>query len=77
MVKPIYKHDCRSCVFLGRYVDCYGEKFDLYFCDTAVKTVIARYSDDGPDYCSGWGSCLPQLQEAQRRAELYLKIIEL
>jgi len=47
---PKYKHDCRVCVFLGRY-----KEFDLYYCTQGGKadTILARYSDEGPDYLSG------------------------
>jgi hypothetical protein len=46
---PRYQHDCSSCKFLGKY-----REFDLYFCkQISIPTVIARYSDDGPDYYSG------------------------
>jgi hypothetical protein len=43
-----FKHDCDVCVFLGEH-----EEADLYFCGEPENyTVIARYSDDGPDYVS-------------------------
>lgn len=44
-----YKHDCENCVFLG-----YEDYYDLYFCPQGtIPTVIARFSNDGPDYISG------------------------
>ena len=44
-----YKHDCDNCVYLGEYKNA-----DLYFCNQiSVKTVVARFSDYGPDYISG------------------------
>lgn len=57
--KPRYKHDCDSCTFLGTRLN-----HDLYFCgdpqgdDTGIS-LIARYSDDGPDYKS---SCLSTIR---------------
>jgi hypothetical protein len=72
-------HDCESCVFLGVFVPPTGDEFsanrasyDLYFCGYAgnVPTVIARYGDDGPAYCSappGWHR-IPALEEATQRA---------
>lgn len=64
---PLYKHDCNECVYLGSY-----KKVDLYFCNQwgELKTVIARYSDDGPDYTSGLElvSRNEYLAEAKRRA---------
>jgi hypothetical protein len=51
---PTFKHDCNNCVFLGG-ITAGGRLADLYYCDGEVArpTVIARYSDDGPDYSSG------------------------
>ncbi len=52
--KPTFLHDCQGCVFLGTYQWQEGT-YDLYVCKQGVKwpTVLARYSSDGPDYCSG------------------------
>lgn len=54
--EPHFKHDCVDCRFLGHYV---GR--DLYVCGEPEKesssisgTVIARWSDAGCDYSSGW-----------------------
>lgn len=54
MDAPLWRHDCTRCEFLGRYLFD-GEWFDLYHCDQAIggPTVIARFSDQGRDYCSG------------------------
>jgi hypothetical protein len=51
-LKPQYIHDCDACRYLGRSDD---EIFDLYFCaqSDSSLTVIARFSDEGPDYKSG------------------------
>jgi len=43
-MKPRWKHDCKSCIFLG--VHPLG---DLYVCK---DTLIVRYSSDAPDYSS-------------------------
>jgi hypothetical protein len=45
-----YEHDCDNCVFLGQF-----ENADLYVCahNNIIDTVVARFSDDGPDYLSG------------------------
>lgn len=58
---PRFAHDCTACVFLGTNtlpdseVAWYPRVADLYFCNQGgfLPTVIARYSDDGPDYSSG------------------------
>lgn len=49
--QPVFAHDCPACVFLGRY-----ESHDLYFCGKVgdpLATIIARFGNDGPEYCSG------------------------
>ena len=53
-----YTHDCKLCVYLGQY-----GKYDMYFCEqrstsrygrtVRSPTLVARYSDYGPDYISG------------------------
>ena len=52
MIGPAFKHDCDACTFLGTY-----DEHDLYHCVGPVHqvgpTVIARWSDHGPDYASG------------------------
>ena len=53
-MKTNYIHDCDACTYLGQFA--HGKIYDLYFCGTHERgTVIARYGDDGPDYCSGLG----------------------
>lgn len=65
---PKYKHDCARCRFLGHH-----DNADLYYCPAEISgpTVIARFSDDGPNYQSGiyfaYGMN-PLLTEARRRA---------
>lgn len=63
---PRYVHDCNCCAFLG-----HAFKSDLYFCpQDGYPTVIARHSDEGPDYTSGlvFSDHDPALAEAKRRA---------
>ena len=68
MENPQYQHDCDTCTFLGQY-----KNYDLYFCpQRGLPTVIARWSDNGPDYTSGMvfaknGTSKP-LVEALKRA---------
>ena len=58
--KPLYKHDCNACRFLGRYtydaplVEGTQEMtVDLYICpQNGRPTVLARASSEGPDYSS-------------------------
>lgn len=48
-MNPKFTHDCTACQFLGHY-----EGHDLYACDKKIeKTLIARFGDHGPEYCSG------------------------
>ena len=44
MMLKLHVHDCESCEWMGSY-----DGADLYRCGT---TIIARMSDDGPDYAS-------------------------
>lgn len=44
--KQKFEHDCESCIFLGHM-----QGSDLYAHPN--RTVVARYSNDGPDYISG------------------------
>jgi hypothetical protein len=63
---PLFQHDCEACKFLGRHK---GE--DLYFCHQGgLPTVIARWSNSGPDYISGMPPAKHDvcLAEASRRA---------
>ena len=43
MNSPQFKHDCDSCKFLGS-----DDENDFYYCPNTIKTVIARYGNDGP-----------------------------
>jgi len=62
-----FKHDCNTCVPLGEF-----NEYDLYYCPNE-PTVIARFSDDGPDYKSGLEfakkGIIPELVEAYTRAK--------
>lgn len=51
IAKPIHKHDCNHCIFLGNYANG-----DCYICkdgEEILSTLIYRRSSDGPDYSSG------------------------
>jgi len=78
-VKPLYKHDCDRCHYLGvfecknKYFNNIEQKFDLYYCDSDIfGTVIARYSDEPHEYISGieiaYSRSNPMLIEAYNRA---------
>lgn len=63
-MKPLFNHNCATCVFLGHH-----EGHDLYYHHgQAEETVIARYGNEGQDYCSGLGLQIASLVEAHRRA---------
>lgn len=51
-MKPLHKHDCDQCLFLGYSED---ETKDLYFCAQGgvEDTVIVRYSSEPSDNISG------------------------
>ena len=52
--KPQFHHDCERCIFLGAFSEA-EHNCDLYYCaQVGSPTLIARYSSEGPDYCSGW-----------------------
>ena len=51
-MKPKYIHDCTNCKFLGNGAYC-EKPVDWYICEGPERrTIIARYSDIGPDYSS-------------------------
>ena len=51
-MKPKYIHDCTNCKFLGNGTYC-EKPVDWYICEGPERrTIIARYSDIGPDYSS-------------------------
>jgi hypothetical protein len=55
--KPEFEHDCDACLFLAHYQD-----HDLYVCgDQDRASLIARYSNDGPDYKSNDAAMVTQL----------------
>ncbi len=62
-----FQHDCDKCKPLGEFGAA-----DLYFCEQVIggPTLIARYSDDGPDYSSGlcFANVNPAISEAKKRA---------
>ncbi len=60
----LHVHDCELCKFLGTYRGA-----DLWYHESQ-DTCIARFSDDGPDYCSYEGWCTTKnehILEARRR----------
>ena len=69
ILTPQYVHDCGTCTFLGTHGRNTGREADLYFC-SVEPTVVARYSDDEPDYISGIEAAphSPALREALTRA---------
>jgi hypothetical protein len=63
ILTPRYTHHCEQCKFLGGH-----NEFDLYYCfQSAVPTLIARFSNAVPDYQSGW----PSESEALKKAKWY------
>ena len=48
---PKFIHDCKICTFLGTEETEHGEA-DFYICGNSVRSVVIRFSDDGPDYAS-------------------------
>ena len=61
--KPMYKHDCDKCIFLGNlevdednpWVTQGTKVVDLYVCvEQIIPTFVARCSDEPSDYISGW-----------------------
>ena len=45
-MKPLHKHDCERCMFLGSI-----NGMDGYYCPTG-ETYILRFSSEGSDYTS-------------------------
>ena len=74
----LFDHDSDCCTYLGVCVEDHGPyegQYDLYVCiskEYGSFTLLARYSDDGPDYYSGTVFAAsdrnPTLYEASRRA---------
>ena len=50
-MQQMFVHDCTHCTHLGT-VCIKGEHYDLYSCPKGVlgDTLVARWSDNGPDY---------------------------
>jgi hypothetical protein len=74
-VKPLFKHYCNECVFLGN-LNSSEQLYDLYFCRDGGSnpTVIARYGNEDHEFLSGiYGNQL-ELVEAKKRA-LFQKLI--
>ena len=51
LMKPTWRHDCDACRFLGAIHRSTGT-VDWYRCEGRDKSIVARRSDDGPDYWS-------------------------
>jgi hypothetical protein len=55
-MKPKYQHDCESCKYLGTSkanILNVESECDFYICgNEELRTLIARYGDDGPEYSS-------------------------
>jgi len=47
-MKPQFEHDCPTCVLLGQ-----SATHDFYYHAEGMKTVLARFGSEGPDYESG------------------------
>lgn len=47
-LKPVHRHDCEKCKYLATLTTHDGVA-DWYTCG---KTILARFSDEGPDYWS-------------------------
>lgn len=62
---PFFKHDCTKCTHLGS-VHVKGTPYDLYSCPRGAlgTTLMARWSDDGPDYYSAPVGCVDPLHSA-------------
>ncbi len=64
MKKPKFKHDCKHCVFLG-----HAKNRDWYSCQANIgRSIIARFSDDGPDYNSTPLFCCAELTPIEKMA---------
>ncbi len=77
-VRPLHKHDCDQCHFLGHFDDRQRDEIvDLYYCDRYKEghgrrhMLIVRYGDEG-EYASYPLSCVPTedkaMMEVLRRA---------
>ena len=68
---PQFEHDCKNCIFLGRYEAHPNPPCDLYVCPPS-DIVVARYGNDGSEYSSGLVFAgeggHPWLVEATKRA---------
>jgi hypothetical protein len=51
MRKPVFKHDCTGCQYLGT-ITLDGKTFDMYYC-AGEPTIIARFSNEDSEYASG------------------------
>lgn len=72
MDKPLYEHDCKSCIFLGTFDPPVETAADLYVCERNESSCIplARFSSSPSDYVSGMEQVAFNIwiREAVRRA---------
>ena len=76
---PKYKHDCTKCRFLGQTIGG-GRLTDLYICDPIPErspTLVARFSDDEPDYFSSDANYVNPNGHAELFIANHLWLIEL
>lgn len=69
-IRPVFKHNCTCCRHLGTVV-ADGAPVDLYVCDNAFKSRIARFGNEGGDYSSapkGSQTSIPALRAANALA---------
>jgi hypothetical protein len=68
-MKPRFTHDCDRCKFHGSgyYMD---QPADFYTCETfgGLRSFIARYGNDGPEYSSGPLFCCAELTNLDKIA---------
>lgn len=84
--KPMYKHDCKECIFLGNYIggvftdSTEMDIYDLYY-HASQKTVVARYGNEPDEYQSGMNFARPDgilpLFEAKLRAKSLINADEM
>lgn len=79
--KPVFKHDCRTCKFLGHAV-IDGKAADFYVCEhdrrpgKTMNDLLYRHSDEPSDYGSALvGYCTPLSPFASLALSLYIKYL--
>jgi hypothetical protein len=51
-MNPIYKHNCKNCIFLGTH-EYIGATYDLYYHEKDIGSVIVRFGNDNSDFVTG------------------------